>query len=68
VPRWGEAVVKKSEKAAKEALRNHPQVQATDHVIRVTKKGAGMEYNQGQSIKQGFGSGIRDALAARKKK
>ena len=60
--------MKKSEKQAKEALRNHPQVQATDHVIRVTKKGAGMEYNQGQAIKQGFGSGIKDILASRKKK
>jgi hypothetical protein len=61
-------IVKKSEREAKEKLRNHPQVQATDHVIQVTKKGAGMEYNQGQAVKQGFGSGIRDALAARKKK
>lgn len=60
--------MKKSEKAAKAALRNHPQVQATDHVIKVTKKGAGMEYNQGQAVSQGFGSGIRDALASRKKK
>jgi hypothetical protein len=57
--------VKKSEKQAKEALRRHPQVQATDHVIKVTRKGAGMEYNQGQLVKQGFGSGIKDMLAAR---
>lgn len=60
--------MKKAEKRAKEALRNHPQVQATDHVIQVTRKGAGMEYNQGQSVKQGFGSGIRDIIASRKKK
>jgi hypothetical protein len=60
--------VKKSEKQARESLRNHPQVQATDHVIKVTRKGAGMEYNQGQAVKQKFGSGIRDILASKKKK
>lgn len=60
--------MKKSEKQAKEALRNHPQVQATDHVIRVTKKGASMEYNRGQAVKQGFGSGLRDILSSKKKK
>lgn len=60
--------MKKSEKQAKEALRKHPQVLDTDHVIKVNRKGGGMEYNQGQSVKQGFGSGIRDILGSRKKK
>ena len=60
--------MKKSEKQAKAALRNHPQALQTDHVTVVTKKGAGMQYNQGQAVKQGFGSGIRDILASRKKK
>lgn len=60
--------MKKSEKQAKEALRNHPQALKTDHVIAVTKKGAGMQYNQGQAVKQGFGSGLRDILSSRKSK
>jgi hypothetical protein len=60
--------VKKSEKAAKEALRNHPQALQTDHVTVVTRKGARMDYNQGQAVKQGFGSGLRDILGSRKKK
>jgi hypothetical protein len=60
--------VKKSEKLAKDALRRHPQALETDHVIKVTRKGAGMEYNQGQSVKQGFGSGLRDIAASLKKK
>ncbi len=66
MPRWGEVAVKKSEKQAKEALRRHPQVLDTDHVAVVSRKGGGLQYNQGQAVKQGFGSGIRDAL--RKKK
>lgn len=55
----------KREKAAKEALRRHPQVLETDHVTVVHRKGGGMQYNQGQAVKQGFGSGIKDILAAR---
>lgn len=35
-----------------------------DHVVVVTKKGARMEYNQGQSVKQGAGSGLKDIAAA----
>lgn len=58
--------MKKTEKQAKESLRNHPQALQTDHVTVVTRKGAGMQYNQGQSVKQGFGSGIKDILAARR--
>jgi hypothetical protein len=34
----------------------------------VTRKGGGLQYNEGQAVKQGFGSGIRDMLAGRKKK
>jgi hypothetical protein len=60
--------VKKSEKAAKEALRRHPQSLQTDHVVVTTRKGARMDYNQGQAVKQGFGSGLRDILGSRKKK
>lgn len=61
--------MKKSEKAAREALRRHEGVQMKgDHVPVVTRKGARLEYNQGQSVSQGFGSGIRDMLAGRKKK
>lgn len=60
--------MKKSEKAAKEALRNHPGVFEVGHVARVTKKGTRLEYNQGQAVKQGFGSGLRDILGSRKKK
>jgi len=60
--------VKKSEKAAKEALRNHPQALKTDHVIAVTKKGAGMQYNQGQAVKQAPGSGLRDIVSFLKPK
>jgi hypothetical protein len=55
--------VKKSEKQAKEALRNHPQALKTDHVIQVGKKGAGMQYNQGQAVKQAKGSGLKDIAA-----
>lgn len=59
--------MKKSEKQAKEALRQVAGRRGDlDNVIVVTKKGARFEGNQGQAVKQGFGSGIRDAL--RKKK
>jgi hypothetical protein len=57
--------VKKSEKQAKEALRKHPHALESDHVSVVTRKGGGLQYNQGQSVKQGFGSGLKDILAAR---
>lgn len=60
--------MKKSEKAAKEALRNHPGVFSLDHVAQVTRKGTRLEPNMGQAVKQGFGSGIKDILASRKKK
>lgn len=61
--------VKKSEKQAKEKLR---QVSGRsgdlDNVVVVTRKGARIEGNQGQAVKQGFGSGLKDILALRKKK
>lgn len=60
--------MKKSEKQAKEALRKHPQALDTDHVAVVTRKGGGLQYNQGQAVKQGFGSGLKDIIASRKKK
>lgn len=60
--------MKKSERQAKEALRNHPQALDTDHVTVVTRRGGGMQYNQGQAVKQGFGSGLKDIAASLKKK
>jgi hypothetical protein len=66
--RQGKGTLKKSEKQAKERLRNHPAIADIDHVAVVTKKGARLEYNQGQAVKQGFGSGLRDILGSRKKK
>ena len=58
--------MRKSEKEAKERLRRHPQALETDHVAVVGRKGGGLQYNQGQSVKQGFGSGIKDIVAARR--
>lgn len=58
-------IVKKSEREAKERLRNHEGLAGDNMVTRVTRKGASIEFNEGQSIKQGFGSGIKDILAAR---
>ncbi len=60
--------MKKSEREAKEALRKSAHVLESDHVSKVTRKGGGMEYNQGQAVKQGFGSGLRDIAAHLKKK
>lgn len=60
--------MKRSEKQAKEALRRHPQVLDTDHVTVVSRRGGGMQYNQGQAVKQKFGSGLRDIAASLKKK
>lgn len=60
--------MKKTEKQAKEKLRNHENVNRAEHVTVVTRKGVRMEYQQGQAVKQGFGSGIRDIIASRKKK
>lgn len=60
--------MKKSEKAAKDKLRNHPGVFENDMVTRVTRKGTRMEYNEGQAVKQKFGSGLRDIAASLKKK
>lgn len=60
--------MKKSEKAAKEALRQHPGVFEVGHVARVTKKGTRLEYNQGQAVKQAPGSGLRDIAGFLRKK
>ncbi len=60
--------MKRSEKEAKEALRRHPQVLHTDYVAKVGKKGGGLEYNRGQAVSQGFGSGLKDIAAALRKK
>jgi hypothetical protein len=60
--------VKKSEKAAKEGLRRHPHALESDHVSVTTRKGGGLQYNQGQAVKQGFGSGLKDIAAALKPK
>lgn len=61
--------MKRSEKDAKEQLRQVAGRQGDlDNVTVVTRKGARMEYNQGQAVKQGFGSGIRDIIASRKKR
>jgi len=61
--------VKKSEKQAKEALRQVAGRRGDlDNVVVVTRKGARIEGNQGQAVSQGFGSGIRDMLSGRKKK
>jgi hypothetical protein len=60
--------VKKSEKAAKERLRQvNGRNGDLDTVTVVTRRGAHMEGNQGQAVSQGFGSGIRDMLSGRKK-
>jgi len=62
--------MKKSEKRAKEALRNVHRHDvngvAPDHVPVVTRRGGGMQYNEGQAVSQGLGSGIRDIMAARR--
>lgn len=50
----------KREKDAKEKLRNHEAVHAVDHVAVVTKRGARLEYNQGQAVKQKRGQGLVD--------
>jgi hypothetical protein len=58
--------VKASEKRAKEALRNNHKVNGNeqlDHVVVVGKRGAHIEYNQGQAVKQKRGSGLRDIAA-----
>lgn len=55
--------MKKSEKEAKDKLRNHQGIYEVGHVARVTKKGVSMEPNQGQAVKQKFGSGLRDIAA-----
>lgn len=60
--------MKRSEKAAKEALRQHPNIIAQDCVSVVTRKGTHIEYNQGQAVKQGFGSGALFDLFKSKKK
>lgn len=61
--------MKKSEKEARERLRRSEGVQLNgDHVPVVTRKGGGLQYNQGQAVPQGFGSGLKDALGLFKKK
>lgn len=61
--------MKKSEKIAKEQLRQVSGRRGDmDKVVVVTKKGARIEHNQGQSVSQGFGSGIKDILNGRKKR
>ena len=60
--------MKKAEKEAKEKLRRHQAIYDVDHVAIVTRRGTRMEYNQGQSVKQGFGSGLKDIKNALKKK
>lgn len=58
--------MKESEKRAKEALRNNHKVNGNeqlDHVVVVKKKGTHIEYNQGQAVKQKFGSGLKDIAA-----
>lgn len=58
--------MKKSEKEAKKRFRDLPHHLDSDVVPVVTRKGCRMDYNEGQAVSQGFGSGIRDILAARK--
>lgn len=61
--------MKKSEKQAKEALRQVAGRRGDlDNVPVVTRKGARLEYNQGQAVKQKTGSGLRDIAAFLSKK
>lgn len=65
----GKVIVKRSEKDAKEQLRQVAGRRGDlDNVVVVTRKGAHIEGNQGQAVKQGLGSGIRDIIASRKKR
>lgn len=61
--------LKKSEKDAREKLRKHPINLAGENVIVVKRKGGHIEPQQGQAVKQKFGSGLLDVIdAARKAK
>jgi len=60
--------MKKSEKEAREKLRKSAHTLDSDHVSVVSRKGTRMEYNEGQAVKQKFGSGLRDIAAHLKKK
>jgi hypothetical protein len=61
--------VKKSEKEAKEKLRNHGKLMLETGVVPVvTRKGVRIEGQQGQAVKQKFGSGLKDIAASLKKK
>jgi hypothetical protein len=57
--------VKKSEKEAQERLRRmEGPAMKGDHVAVVGKKGGGLQYNAGQAVPQGRGSGLKDIAAA----
>lgn len=56
---------RKSEAEAREKLRRK-DLSGIDHVAVVGKKGGGLEYNEGQSVSQGRGSGLKDVIAAAK--
>jgi hypothetical protein len=62
--------VKKSEKEAKDRIRGQfaGQVLNNDQINVVTRKGARTERNEGQAVKQKFGSGLKDIAASLKKK
>jgi len=58
--------VKKSEKLAKERLRQVTGRSGDmDRVVVVTKRGGGIQYNEGQAVSQGFGSGLKDIFRKR---
>lgn len=63
--------MKKSEKDAKKKLHGHAGVtmgSEGEHVAVTNRRGGGIQYNEGQAIKQGFGSGIRDIASHLRKK
>lgn len=60
-------LMKDSEKKAKEKLKRK-DLSDIDHVPVINRKGGRIEYNDGQSVSQGFGSGLRDIAKAMRKK
>lgn len=60
--------MKKSEKEAKDKLRRSTHSLDSDHVTVVNRKGARLEYNEGQAVKQKFGSGVKDIVGFLSKK
>jgi hypothetical protein len=58
--------VKRSEKEAKERLRRLEGPLDKNQVIVTSRRGGGIQRNEGQSVSQGFGSGIKDILAGRR--